>query len=112
MPEAPDAPYITLAPDWLCEVLSPSSSPSPPGRRSRTCGSSTYRIIKTFIADAKVRAEPFDAIELDLAILWRADQFPQLGNAHGGWSTSWLCHTPPTHLRSGRPRFTELQTEA
>ncbi len=30
----------------------------------------TYRIITTHIADAKVRAEPFDAIELDLSVLW------------------------------------------
>lgn len=30
----------------------------------------TYRLIATHVADAKVRVEPFDAIELDLAILW------------------------------------------
>src|SRR5262245_33234831 len=25
MPEVPDVPYFTLAPDWVCEVLSPST---------------------------------------------------------------------------------------
>src|SRR5215510_6695149 len=25
LPVAPDAPYITVAPDWVCEVLSPST---------------------------------------------------------------------------------------
>jgi hypothetical protein len=29
-----------------------------------------YRIVLTAAAEDKVRAEPFDAIELDLAILW------------------------------------------
>jgi Uma2 family endonuclease len=30
----------------------------------------TYRIVGTHFADAKVRAEPFDAIELELSVLW------------------------------------------
>ena len=30
----------------------------------------SYRVIRTWRDDAKVRAEPFDAIELDLAISW------------------------------------------
>ncbi len=25
MPDYPDAPYFTIAPDWVCEVLSPST---------------------------------------------------------------------------------------
>ena len=29
-----------------------------------------YLIVATFADDAKVRAEPFDAIELDMSILW------------------------------------------
>lgn len=93
MPETPDAPYITLAPDWLCEVLSPSTSKLDRGEKLPVYARAkvshvwlvdpleqylevlrldgdTYRIIATFTADAKVRAEPFDAIELDLAILW------------------------------------------
>lgn len=30
----------------------------------------TYRILEVHARDSKVRAVPFDAIELDLAILW------------------------------------------
>jgi len=26
MPEAPDAPFLTLPPDWVCDVLSPSTA--------------------------------------------------------------------------------------
>jgi hypothetical protein len=32
--------------------------------------SERYTLLATFHSDAKIRAEPFDAIELDLAILW------------------------------------------
>ena len=30
----------------------------------------SYRIVATYEGDASVRAEPFDAIALDLAVLW------------------------------------------
>ena len=93
MPEIPSTPFTTLAPDWLCEVLSPSAQKLDRGEklplyaRERVAhvwlldpleqylevlrlDGETYRIVATFIADAKVRAEPFDAIELDLAMLW------------------------------------------
>lgn len=93
MPEMPDTPFTTLAPDWLCEVLSPSTQKLDRGEklplyaRERVThvwlvdprdqflevlrlDGETYRIVTTFTGDAKVRAEPFDAIELDLAILW------------------------------------------
>jgi hypothetical protein len=32
----------------------------------------TYRLVATYRDEARVRAEPFDAIELDLAALWTA----------------------------------------
>jgi len=93
MPELPDAAYLTLAPDWICEVLSPSTEDFDraekvplyaregvshvllvdPGVRTlellRLDGTS-YRIVSTFRADARVRVEPFDAIELELSLLW------------------------------------------
>jgi Uma2 family endonuclease len=93
MPEMPDAPFFELAPDWVCEVISPST-----GRLDRLKKMPRYgeagvhhlwivdpiaKILEVFRAeaalwlmlgvhgdDAKVRAEPFDAIELDLALLW------------------------------------------
>ena len=93
MPEAPDAPYISLAPDWCCEVLSPSTHRIDRIRKARVYAregvqhvwfvdprehlvevlrldGETYRIAQTEGGDEKVRLEPFDAIELELAILW------------------------------------------
>ena len=51
MPELPGTAYFTLAPDWACEVLSPSTRrvdlqekrPAYARRASRICGSSTRR---------------------------------------------------------------------
>ena len=93
MPEMPLAPYLTLAPDWVCEVLSPSTSlfdkrkklpiyvregvrhvwlVDPEGKSVdvlRLEGPS-YALIATFGGDEPARIEPFDAIEFDVAALW------------------------------------------
>lgn len=94
MPQMPiDKAYFTLAPDWACEILSPSTAAVDRGDKravyamqgvahlwfvdpeARTLevlslDGASYRVSAVFSADAKVRAEPFDAIELDLAALW------------------------------------------
>ena len=93
MPELPDAPFATLAPDWVCEVLSPSTHKVDRGAKARVYArervthvwfvdpiekylevlrldGDTYRIVATFTEPMAVRAEPFDAIELDLAAVW------------------------------------------
>jgi Uma2 family endonuclease len=93
MPEMPHVAAFTLSPDWVCEVLSPSTAKLDRGEklpvyaRARVdhvwlvdpieqyleilrLDGETYRIIATHFTDAKVRAEPFDAIELDLSVLW------------------------------------------
>lgn len=93
MPELPRAAFIDLAPDWLCEVLSESTEAIDRGdklpifARERIANvwlvdpivktlevlrldGETYRLLATFRDDARVRAEPFDAIELDLTVLW------------------------------------------
>ncbi len=93
MPEVPAAAFVSLASDWVTEVLSPSTSAldragklpiyATQGVRhvwlvdplARTLelfrlDGGTYRILDVHAGDAKVRAAPFDAIELDLAILW------------------------------------------
>jgi Uma2 family endonuclease len=93
MPETPTTAFTELAPDWVAEVLSPSTYAKDRGRKLavyaregvrhvwlvepaarvlevlRLDGGS-YRIIATLEGDAEVRAEPFDAIELDRAALW------------------------------------------
>jgi Uma2 family endonuclease len=97
MNEIPNAPYFTIRPDWVCEVLSPSSERYDRGdkialyARSGTShawlvnplqhtlevlrlSSSTptqWLTLGVFRDDAKVRAEPFEVFELDLAILWQ-----------------------------------------
>lgn len=95
MPEVPSAPYLTLAPDWVCEVVSPSSSTIDRVRKPRIYAregvawiwiidpvarslevlkldGDSYRIVDAFEGDEPVRAAPFDAIELGLGLLWRA----------------------------------------
>jgi Uma2 family endonuclease len=94
MPELPDAAFVTLSPDWVCEVLSPSthafdrSKKLPVYRRERVphvwlldpeaktlevyrLDGETYRWLATLAEDAACRAEPFDAIELQLSLLWQ-----------------------------------------
>jgi Uma2 family endonuclease len=94
MPDVPmTAAALELAPDWICEVLSPGTEATdradkvplyagervghvwlldPRGRTLEVLrlDGSTYRLIGTWRDGAVVRAEPFDAIELDLAVLW------------------------------------------
>jgi Uma2 family endonuclease len=94
MPEMPRAPFVTLAPDWVCEVLSPSTAGldrvkklavylresvqhlwfvDPEGKTLEVLRREGERFVvaATFEGDDNVRAEPFDAIELELAALWR-----------------------------------------
>jgi hypothetical protein len=71
LPSVPDAPAMTLAHDWVCEILSPSTA----YRREGT----SWVLAATHADDAIVRAEPFDAIEIDLLHLWGEERPPQAG---------------------------------
>ncbi len=85
--------YFTIVPDWVCEVLSPSThvhdrSEKLPiyaragvlhvwfvNARHRTLEvmrllDGKWLIVDVHRGDVKVRAEPFEAIEIDLAVLW------------------------------------------
>lgn len=93
MPELPKGPAMELAPDWLCEVLSPSTEARDRAdklplyaresvghvwlinpelrtlevlRRQET----QWVLVAIWKGESKVRAEPFEAIELDMALLW------------------------------------------
>jgi Uma2 family endonuclease len=92
---ADDAPaHIDLAPDWICEVLSERTQAKDRGKKRRIYRREgvghywlvdprdktleVYRLeggrwveLDTWEGDVVVRAEPFEAIELDLATLWR-----------------------------------------
>ncbi len=93
MPELPQGAYFELAPDWVGEVLSPSTLAQDRVRKlpiyarervahvwfidpiARTLevlrlDGETYRVMSTHAHDDVVRAEPFAAIELALAVLW------------------------------------------
>lgn len=94
MPElVADEPYFTVVPDWVAEVVSPGTA-----KYDRTDKLTLYRVQRvgwawlvdplahtlevyrndpegwvlrgTWRDDASPRAEPFDAIELDLSALW------------------------------------------
>ena len=93
MPELPDAAAFELAPDWVCEVLSPSTAavdradklpiyaregvrhawlldPVATTLEVLRLEGGGRRLVATWRGDAVVRAEPFDAIELEVAVLW------------------------------------------
>ena len=91
-----DAPSsYDIAPDWVCEILSPRTEAIDRATKMRiyrregvghawlinpvTRTLEVYRLevgrwrwvlLDTFEDDAVVRAEPFDAIELSLSVLW------------------------------------------
>jgi Uma2 family endonuclease len=94
MPELPDTAYFSLAPDWVCEVLSKSTEKldrdtklpyyaehgvrhvwllDPIDKRLEvySLDPETRRwSVRTHQGDTTLRAAPFDAIELDLGALW------------------------------------------
>jgi Uma2 family endonuclease len=90
---AADALFFDVAPDWICEVLSPSThrhdrghklpvyaregvghvwlvDPSEQSVQVYRLTHSQYVVTAVVGGDARVRLEPFDAVELDLALLW------------------------------------------
>lgn len=94
MPKLPKTKYFTLAPDWVCEVLSPSTAGydrgtkmplyAREGVRHAWLVDPALRTLEIFILgedrrwdlgdvhrdDAVVRAPPFEAFELQLGVLW------------------------------------------
>jgi Uma2 family endonuclease len=93
MPEMPHVAAFELAPDWICEVLSPSTTAMdrvdklPIYARHQVMHAwlvdplvktlevfrltqQQWLLLDTYRDEAKVRAEPFDALEWDLDALW------------------------------------------
>jgi Uma2 family endonuclease len=93
------APWAEVPPDWLCEVLSPSTAKlylhrklplyarvgvsfawaiDPPEKTVKVLEAHEGAWIQraTFSGDTVVRAPPFDAIELDLGLMWPPDPEP------------------------------------
>ena len=99
MAETPAAAFITLAPDWVCEVLSPSTEAIDRTEKMalyaregvghawlvqpivRTLEvyrrqGAAWLLVGVWRDGAMVRAEPFDAIELELGALWVSGAMP------------------------------------
>lgn len=93
LPRLPKEAYFTLAPDWLCEVPSPSTVTLDRAKKLRIYAEagighvwladpiarllevlrrdgSQWQIIATHGGSAVVRAEPFEALALPLSQLW------------------------------------------
>ena len=93
LPHLPDVAYFPLAPDWVCEVLSPSTAALDRGKKLRIYAREGVRHawlvdpialkveilrhdgndwipITTVDKRGSIRAEPFEAIEIDLTLLW------------------------------------------
>ena len=93
MPQLPDEAFFSLAPDWVCEVISPSTAamdrvqklaiyareevahvwlidPLAQTLEVLRLESQRWVIAGTWSGRDVLRAEPFAAINLDLALLW------------------------------------------
>lgn len=93
LPRLPNAAFFELAPDWVCEVLSPSTTKidrsdkltiyarekvkhvwfiDPIARLLEVLRlhGPRYEIFSTHKDEESVRAEPFDAVPLELGTLW------------------------------------------
>ena len=97
LPLVPDAAYLTLTPDWVCEVISPSTASLDRVKKlaiyareqvahawllgpiARTLevlrlDGSRWTIVATHEGSDVVRAEPFADTDLELASLWADEQ--------------------------------------
>jgi Uma2 family endonuclease len=96
MPRLPKAAYFSIAPDWVCEVISPSTASLDRVKKLTIYGRELVRhawlidpaartlevlrleagrwtILATHACSEVVRAEPFADIDLELASLWAED---------------------------------------
>jgi Uma2 family endonuclease len=98
MPEMPQESFFNVTPDWICEVLSPSSAFVDRTKKmplydslgvkyfwlvdpilktvevyknESLQGVSRWFLLNTFSENSKVKAVPFDGIDIDLSYLWK-----------------------------------------
>ena len=97
LPQMPKTAYFELPPDWVCEVVSPSSMRVDRIRKLRiyareavphawivdplrrtlevfTLQAGVYALTHAFEGDGNVKAPPFDAIDLELLALWGGER--------------------------------------
>lgn len=94
MPRLPDTAYFTVVPDWVCEILSPSTALLDRSIKLRLYAEagvahawlvdatlqtlevlrldadSHWTLIDTFVGNAVARIEPFNALGFELGLLW------------------------------------------
>jgi Uma2 family endonuclease len=93
LPRLPDEAFLTLAPDWVCEVLSPATAafdrvkklgiyaregvrhawlvdPAAQTLEALRLEEGRWTIGATHAGQSAAAIEPFDAIALDLTLLW------------------------------------------
>jgi Uma2 family endonuclease len=93
LPVLPDQSFFALAPDWVCEVISPGTERLDRTRKLPAYARSgvghawlvnplartlevlrleqgRWTVIAAHASDEIVRAEPFEAVEIDLLLLW------------------------------------------
>jgi Uma2 family endonuclease len=91
--QEPAEAYFSIAPDWICEIASPSTAKVDREEKLPTYrqwgvqyawiveptlrtldiyngGAATWSLVRSFVGTETVRAAPFDDIELELALLW------------------------------------------
>jgi len=93
LPDVPDRPWLDLAPDWLCETLSPSTARIDRGRKLKVYARAgvahvwlvnpieqtvevlrltggAWVLLDTFGGSDVARIPPFEELELDIHRLW------------------------------------------
>lgn len=93
LPILPDVPWLGTPPDWVCEVVSPTTESVDRGRKLRIYArervsslwlvnpiaktlesyrlqDSNWTLLNTFVGDETIRAEPFEAVPLDMSRWW------------------------------------------
>ena len=114
-----DEAFITVVPDWLCEVLSPGTRRTDrmkkmpiyarekvahvwladPGERTVEVfrfSKRQFTLVGTFGGDDPVRAEPFDALEIPPAFIW--------GRTAPAPSAASAAETPQPRAKAPRRR--------
>jgi Uma2 family endonuclease len=93
LPRLADEAYLTLAPDWVCEVLSPSTEALDRGKKLRIYAregvshvwlvnpvtetleayqleEGRWTLLGTHAGDVEARVDPFEGVSLELWRLW------------------------------------------
>ena len=105
MPRLPETAYFPLAPDWICEIVSPSTARLDRTKKLRVYAregvqfawivdplaetlevlqldNGKWTIVSTHGKMETIRAEPFDAVSFELGLLWDESISVLAGDQH------------------------------